>query len=219
MKEIGNIFLVWRKGSGDRRIPIGLIKKNILDGVRFSYLHENVETARSLGFNAFEGFPDTTAKRIYTENVLEIFGQRLMRSERNDLKEFYEFWKIDTRFKDDIFYMLARTQGLMPTDNFEFLADFNPNKGLSFISEISGLSKSQISSDKLNIGDKLTYVLEPENQFDDFAVKLYLNDLQLGYVKLIHSKVFYRSKSKIQVKVHHIEKNGVLSRVFIDINL
>lgn len=217
MKEIGNIFLVWRKGSGDRRIPIGLIKKNTLDGVRFTYLPKKVEQAKSLGFSVFEGFPDTSAGRVYTENVLEIFGQRLMRSERNDLKEFYEFWKIDTRFKDDIYYMLARTQGLMPTDNFEFLADFNPNKGLSFISEISGLTKSQINTDKLNIGDQLTYVLERDNQYDKYAVKLYHNDLNLGYVKLIHSKVFYRSKSKIQVKVHHIEKNGVLSRVFIDV--
>lgn len=219
MKEIGNIFLVWRKGPGDRRIPIGVIKRNSADGVRFNYLPKNIEKAKAIGFSAFEGFPDSSSEKVFTENVLDIFGQRLMRSERNDLSEFYEFWKIDKKFKDDIFYMLARTQGFLPTDNFEFLADFNPVQGLNFISEISGLSKTQISSNSLNVGDTLTYARESNNQYDKYAVKLFHQGLFLGYVKLIHSKVFYIAKSTLSVKVHHIEKNGVLGRVFIEVRV
>lgn len=219
MKEIGHIYLVWRKGIGERRIPIGVIRKNVTDGVRFNYLPEGLEKARRFGFVSFEGFPDTTEGKTYSENVIDIVGQRLMRSERNDISDFYDFWKIDKKYKEDTYYMLAHTQGMLPTDNFEFLADFNTVKGLSFITEISGLSKTNISSNDLQIGDVLEYELERNNDHDKFAVKLTKNDKVLGYVKLIHSKVFYQSKSKLEITVHHIEKNGVLKRVFLHIRL
>ncbi len=215
MKEIGNIFLVWRKGLGERRIPIGIIKKNASEGVRFNYLQKGLAEAKKFGFVHFEGFPDTTEGKIYKENVIEIVGQRLMRSERNDINDFYDFWEVNKQFKEDAFYMLAQTQGLLPTDNFEFLAEFNPIKGLSFVTEISGLSKTQIDSKILHTGDKLSYELERNNDHDKYAVKLFKNDTELGYVKLIHSKVFYQAKSKINVTVQHIEKNGYLKRVFI----
>jgi hypothetical protein len=217
LKEIGNIFLVWRKGSGERRIPVGVIKKNATEGVRFNYLSKGLEEARKYGFVSFEGFPDTTEGKIFTKNVIDIFGQRLMRSERNDINDFYDFWKINKSHKDDSFYMLAHTQGLLPTDNFEFLAEFNAGKNLSFVTEISALSKLQIPSDLVIKGDKLTYELERTNEFDNYAVQLFKNDLFIGYVKLIHSKVFYQSKNKFELTVQHIEKNGVLKRVFIHV--
>jgi len=66
-------------------------------------------------------------------------------------------------------------------------------------------------------GDVLRIEKESENQFDKSAVKLFKNDLFLGYVKLKHSTIFYKSGGNIQVNVHHIEKNGVLKRVFIRI--
>lgn len=213
MKAIGNIFLCWRNGKGNERIPIGVIKKNILEGVTFNYIKEGVDRARNLGFIRYEGFPDVNIK--YKENVLEIFGQRLIKSERSDTKAFYDFWGIDSRFKDDVFYMLAYTQGLLPTDSFEFLADFNPFPKLSFVSEITNLTASKISSSFLNRGDELTYQLEPDNKFDSNAVKLFKGNEYLGHIKLIHSRVFHKTKRIYKIKVHSIEKNGYLNRVFI----
>lgn len=217
MSRIGNIYLVWRKGRGGRRIPIGEIRKSATEGVRFSYSIENVEKAKNEGFQLFAGFPDTNKE--YTENVLEVFGQRIAKSERNDLQEFYKFWNVDLKRKHDTYYMLAMTQGILPTDTFEFLTDFNPKKGLVFISEISGLSTFNISSNTIEIGDQLTFELEPSNEFDKKAVKLFYNSIQLGYVKVVHSRIFYKSKSYPTVKVHHIEKNGILKRVFIRIEV
>lgn len=217
MSKIGNIFLVWRKGPGARRIPIGEIKRNISQGTRFEYLIENLGKAREQGFIPYTGFPEINKK--YSENVIEIFAQRLSKSERNDLNDFYDFWKVDTNRKDDPYYMLSQTQGLLPIDNFEFLTDFNPKKGLNFVTEIAGLSKFKIDSKKLSVGDFLTYKLEPNNSFDNNAVSVYIDDLHLGYVKLIHSRIFYKTKNKIKIKTHHIEKNGILKRVFIEIRI
>ena len=113
--------------------------------------------------------------------------------------------------------MLSQTQGILPTDNFEFLTDFNPSKGLEFVTEISGLSTRQISSNTLKVGDLLSFKRDSDNQYDSKAVLLYIDKIELGYVKRIHSKVFYKTKKTPIVKVQHIEKNGVLKRVFISI--
>ncbi len=217
MKAIGNIFVAWRKGKGSRRIVIGIIRNNSNEGMRFSYLREGVKEAEKYGFSSYDGFPELY--KTYTENVVNIFGQRIMRSERNDVDEFFKFWQIDKKYKEDNFYMLAYTQGLLATDNFEFLADFQPKKGLTFITEISGLSHFNISSDSIKIGDELKYEFEPENERDSNAVKLFKGELFLGYVKIIHNKVFKKTKTPLKVKVHHIEKNGELNRVFLKVSL
>lgn len=213
MKAIGNIHLIWRPGKGSRRISVGTIKKSASEGIRFQYNQEGVDEAKKLGFVHYEGFPDTN--KIYNENVIEIFGQRLMRSERPDLKDFYDFWNIDLNKKDDKFYMLAFTQGLLPTDNFEFLANFNPVDDLSFVTEITNLSEAQITSDKVFIGDILRYELEPNNQYDNKAVKVFKGELYLGHIKLIHCKVFHKTSKQFNLIVQGVEKNGVLKRIFV----
>lgn len=216
MKAIGNIHLIWRLGKGSRRISVGTIKKSASEGIRFHYNQEGVEDAKKLGFVHYEGFPDTSKDKMYTENVIEIFGQRLMRSERPDLHDFYDFWNIDPIKKEDKYYMLAFTQGLLPTDNFEFLADFNPVNNFSFVTEITNLSEAQIPSAKISIGDVLRYELEANNTYDKNAVKVYKEELYLGHIKLIHCKVFHKTNKQFSLKVKGIEKNGVIKRVFVE---
>jgi hypothetical protein len=219
MKAIGNIHLIWRQGKGSRRISVGTIKKSALEGIRFQYNQEGVEEAKKLGFVHYEGFPDASKNKIYTENVIEIFGQRLMRSERPDLQDFYNFWNIDQRKKEDKYYMLAFTQGLLPTDNFEFLANFNPVDDLSFVTEITNLLEAQIPSDKVSLGDVLRYELEPSNKYDNKAVKVFKGELYLGHIKLIHCKVFHETNKRFNLIVQGIEKNGVLKRIFVKATL
>ena len=217
MKAIGNIHLIWRKGKGSRRFSVGIIKRNTTEGIRFQYNQKEVEEAKKHGFTAYEGFPDL--EKEYTENVIDIFGQRIIKTERNDIDSFLDFWLINREYINDKYYMLAYTQALLPTDNYEFLADFKPTKNLAFITEISGLSYSQIDSKKLNSNSPLRYELEPDNSQDNYAVKVYTDDIQLGYIKKIHCRVFYSAKKKLNISVHNIEKNGVLRRVFVKVTI
>ncbi len=217
MKAIGNISVAWRKGKGSRRIIIGIIRNNATKGMRFSYIKEGVQEAQKYGFTSYDGFPDLDKE--YSENVVNIFGQRIMRTDRNDIDDFFDFWQVDKKHKANNFYMLAYTQGLLPTDNFEFLADFQPVKGLTFITEISGLSHMKLPPDTLVVGDKLEYDLEPDNERDGDAVMLSKDEKHLGYVKLIHCRVFKKAKTPVTVTVHHIEKNGTLNRVFLKVSM
>lgn len=215
-RYIRQIYLIWRRGRSERRIKIGRILRNQTEGVRFMYLPEGVKEAVEKGFNMYPDFPDPD--KVYRNNVLEIFSQRLNNTERSDIQKYYDYWEINPEMKEDKYYVLAQTQGLLPTDNFEFLAEYYPVKGLRFTSEICGLSRMQLPSGTLKEGDMLQWKLEPSNHYDKYAVKLYKDEKKLGYIKAIHSKVFHDSKyKKFEVKVKSVEQNGHINRVFISV--
>lgn len=216
-KYIKQIYLVWRRGRSDRRIKIGRILRNQTEGVRFMYILDGVKEAIEKGFNMYPDFPNPSI--VYKNNVLDIFSQRLTNTERSDIQKYYEYWEINPKLKDNKYYVLAQTQGLLSTDNFEFLAEYYPVRDLKFISEICGLSKTQIPSGTIKIGDILRWELDSNNSYDKYAVKLYKGEKFLGYVKSVHSKVFHDSKYKLfSVKVKSIEQNGHINRAFVSIS-
>jgi len=217
VKAIANIYLAWRTGKGSRRKIVGVIKKNATKGVRFYYLSKGVEYAQKEGFTPYIDFPDTSKE--YTEKVLDIFGQRLIKTERPDIQKYLDFWNVDPKYQDDKFYLLAYTQGMLSTDNFEFLADFHPIKELRFVSEICGLSHYKVESGTLQVGDILYYELEKDNPKDLYAVRILKGSKVLGYVKMIHSRVFFKkAKRPLSVRVKSVDQNGSVNRVFIEIS-
>lgn len=218
MKEIGHIYLCWRKGLGERRHIVGILKRNATDGVRFSYLPKGVEKAQKEGFTAYTEFPDF--EKTYNSTALEVFGQRIMKPERSDINDFLSFWEISPKYKNNKYYLLARTQGLNPSDNFEFLADYNPIKGLRFMTDLAGLSKLNLPKGTLNVGDELSFEKEPDNVHDRFAVKASFKGQPVGYIKKIHSKVFYKSGGEnIRIKVKALDQNGTIKRIFVRVYL
>lgn len=216
MKAIGHLYLIWRKGKGSRRIPVGVIRRNSTEGIRFNYLKDGIEKAVPEGFVSYTDFPDLT--KMYKENVIDIFGQRLNKPERSDIQKYYDFWDVNPKYQYDKYYLLAHTQGLLATDNFEFLADYYPIKGLSFISEICGLSTNEIDSNLISEGEELRWEFDSKNIYDKNAVKIFKGKIYLGNVKLIHCNVFHKhGGDKLRVRVKSIDKNGHLNRAFITI--
>ena len=217
MKEIGNIFLCWRQGPGFRRHIVGVLKRGAISGIRFSYLKEGVEKAIQEGFTSYTEFPDLGKE--YTDNVLDIFGQRLVKSERTDFKDFLSFWEIKESFKEDKYYLLAHTQGLSPIDNFEFLADYNTKRDLCYLTDLAGLSSLKLSPSELKIGDTLRFEYEKRNLHDKLAIKVFKGDLHIGYIKKIHNKVFHKCHGeKLQLSVKALERNGVIKKIFVKVS-
>lgn len=216
MKEIGNIYLSWRIGASYRRHIIGVLKRSA-QGVEFKYLPEGVRDAQKDGFTPYTEFQDLS--KTYSVGVLETFGQRIIKSERTDKSTFYDFWEIKPSFQDNKYYLLAHTQGLLPTDNFEFLADYHPVKELCFISDLAGLSNLKIPSKTLKIGDQLTYKIERNNQFDKKAVMVFKESMLVGYIKKVHNSVFHKPKGdQLKITVKALDENGLTKRIFVKIH-
>lgn len=216
MKEFDTIYLSWRKGRGTGRYIVGELK-HLPDGrFEFTYDQQMVEKAKEEGFKPYTEFPDIT--KPYNGNVLDIFAQRLIKAERPDIQDFYTFWEIDPAYKDDKFYMLGHTQGLQPTDNFEFLADYNVVNGLHFLTELAGLSTYKLSASTLRAGDILHFRLEDDNDKDPDAVLVYKEELEIGHIKKIHCRVFRKPGAEnLKLSVKSVDKNGILKKVFIKV--
>ncbi len=194
---------------------MAIIKSNVF-GSTFRYLKDGVKEARDQGFVCFPEFPDV--QKTYSTNVMNALALRINDSERSDIQSYYDFWGIPETARKDTYRLLAYTQGILPTDNFEFLAEYYGVPGVSFVSELTGLSENQLSNDAIQEGDELDWKLEPDNEYDPYAVVLMKNNRILGHVKRIHSKVFYLpSNNLLKVRVKKIEHNGHISRALIHI--
>jgi hypothetical protein len=218
MKEFDKLYLSWRKGRGSRRHIVGVLEHSADGRFIFTYDKLSVANAEKDGFAPYTEFPDIT--KSYNGNALEIFGQRLIKSERPDIQSFYDFWEIEPQHKDDKFYMLGHTQGLQPTDNFEFLADYNVVDGLHFLTELAGLSSYQLPSGTLKEGDVLRFELDKKNDHDHEAVIVYKGDMEIGHIKRIHCKVFHKpGAEKLKLSIKSVDKNGIIKKAFIKVSL
>lgn len=210
------IYLVWRAGRGRSRVIVGIIRKNQMEGATFRYIQKGVEEAVKSGFIAYPDFPDID--KTY-KNVIDVFSQRLNNSERADIQSYYDYWKIDPKYKNDKYYILAQTQGLLPTDNFEFIAEYYPVRDIKFISEICGLSINKLPTGFLTVGEEIEWRLEKGNKYDSNAVVLLKNEQPIGYIKQIHNRVFHYKYSKhLRVFVKSIDQNGHINRAFVEVS-
>lgn len=218
MVEFDKIYLVWRKGAGGRRTAVGELIRSTDNRYTFRYLPEAKELKKKEGFlpyTEFQSFDQT-----YNGQVVEIFAQRLTKRDRPDVASYYSFWEVDPSKADDKFYLLGKTQGLLATDNFEFLADYQLVPGLRFLTEVASLSALKLPKGSLQVGDELRFELEANNPVDSQAVKLFKQDQHVGYVKRYHGNVFSQvGAEKLRVTVKAIEQNGYVKRVFIRVEL
>jgi hypothetical protein len=216
MKEFEKIYLSWRQGQGCRRHVIGILDKDQSGKFSFRYIQKNLDDAKNEGFSTYTDFPQID--RVYNGNVLDIFGQRLIRAERSDIQGFYDFWEIEPQHRDDKYYLLAHTQGLSATDNFEFLADYNPIDGLHFLTELAGLSQRKLPIGTIKKGDSLQISLEPDNEKDSLAVKVLNAGEEIGYIKKVHCKVFHKpGGERLKLSVKALDENGIIKRVFVKV--
>lgn len=207
---IRKLYISWRAGLGKRRYIIAKVQREA-NGVRFVYLPE-FRKAQDDGLDYFFGFKDVNnLTSIEIENLLSL---RVISKDRPDREDFLKFWEADGI--EDIFDLLAFTQGKSPSDNFEFLADFLTIKedNFKFVSDLAGLSHLKIPKGSITIGDSLNYVHENENEKDKEAIAVYKGDVKIGYIKKVHNRIF-KLKRTLKLKVKAIDENGYLKQVFV----
>lgn len=213
MNKFSKIYLAWRQSKGQPRILIGeiTVQENEVD---FKYLQEGLNDARKV---RFMGYPGLSADITEHKNVLGLFAKRLINTERSDAKELLKFWGVKDEDIENKLYLLAMTQGMIQNDNFEFLACFQLQDDLSFITDIAGLSHSGFDVSKLKKGDKLTFERENLKQ-DNNAIKLLFDQKHVGYIKRGHNEVFKdMNADNLGIIVEHIVITNEYQQVFVKI--
>lgn len=216
------IYLTWRHGKGDGRFLIGLLTRDTPNGenIVFKYLKEEIDKAKDNGFLNYPEFPELDKE--YSVNIKTAFSLRLMPKSRADREKYLSFWNANIEGLD-WFDELGFTQGKLATDTFEFIADF-PKKfngeGIQFVSNIAGLSHLKLSNNVVKENDKLRFELDPENKFDKMAVKIFKDDIHIGYVKRGHHIFFQKVQNQdIDIRVKAIEKNGNMNQIYYSVKV
>ena len=216
------IYLSWRPGKGDGRYLVGVFSRenSAGDDIVFKYHANEVEKAREKGFYNYPEFPDFD--KVYRTNLKTALSLRLMPKSRADRNNYLSFWNANIDGLD-WFDELGFTQGELATDTFEFLAEY-PKKhngvGVNFVSDIASLSHLKLDANCVSIGDKLRFELEPNNEFDKYAVKIFKNKDFIGYVKRGHNLFFHKVKNdEVDIRVTNLEKNGKMNQIYFSVRV
>lgn len=216
------IFLSWRPGIGEGRFLVGVFSRENSSGddIEFVYQQEEVAKAKEKGFYNYPEFPDLN--KVYRTNLKTALSLRLMPKTRADRNNYLSFWSANIDGLD-WFDELGFTQGELATDTFEFLAEY-PKKhngvGIKFISNIASLSHLQLTSDSVEIGDKLRFELEPENKFDKYAVRILRKKEFIGYVKRGHNLFFHKVRNEdVDIRISSLEKNGKMNQIYFSVKV
>lgn len=196
------MWLIWKDPVKRRRYKIGVLTCDE-EMYTFKYVDPELNDANQAGFKDFPGFGDTHKKYESNELFANILT-RLPNKSRADYLEILNSYNLEIDSTD--FDILKATKGRLLTDNFEFVSAFDFNKvefnvaGTRHCDDV----KKCIENNLININDKLELELEPENEYDENAIKVLLNkngqEYHLGYVpryyteelaKLLKSNVSY----------------------------
>ncbi len=216
------IYLTWRHGKGGGRFLIGVLNRDTPNGdnIVFNYLTEEIEKAKDAGFFNYPEFPDLD--KVYNVNIKTAFSLRLMPKSRADRDRYLSFWNANIDGLD-WFDELGFTQGKLATDTFEFMADFPKRfngEGINFVSNIAGLTHLKLPSDVVSENDKLRFELDAKNLFDNLAVKVFKENIHIGYVKRGHHFFFHKVlNQEIDMRVKAIEKNGSMNQIYYSIRI
>lgn len=213
MVRVREIKVTWKSGVGARRKIVGVLKRSATNGITFQYSKSGCHEAIEEGFSGYTGFP-LDYEKIYEEKNLDIFSLRLVPFERKESATVLKFWEAEG-IKDK-FDLLALTQGLLPTDNFEFLGLFYPTKNFRFVTDVAALSHISLPKGSIKIGDTIEYTIEDNNHaFKKKAVKLFKDEFEIGYIKNVHNNIFLEANEKIKLTVKGIEENGIIKNIFL----
>lgn len=214
------IYLAWKSEPHKERYIIGEL--SCINGKCFFryLLGDPINRAKKEGFEYYPAFQDLS--RTYDENVLETFTQRLPDSRRTDYDDFLKYWHAEN-YKSDVFATLALTGAKLSTDGFEFIAPHDEIPAV-FYTELAGFVHHATDEllKKINIGEAFQLLMEAENKYDPYAVKVLFGNNPIGYIRRVHATSVFNALKKnlnVSAKLDNIVANGNIKKMLLKIEI
>lgn len=189
------IYVIWKDPKSRRQYTIGELSKN--GKYEFCYGHEIIKAIEK-GFRALISFDDIN--RIYfSDSLFSSFASRLPDKKRKDIDKILSKYEM---YEYDEYYLLKRSGGRLPIDTLEFIDPIPETleKETSRYFYVAGTrhyidcdGMDCIKSIDINKNDELILELEPENKYDQYAIKVLNTDRkQIGHIPRYHSEQLTR---------------------------
>ncbi|MBB6275401.1 HIRAN domain-containing protein [Porphyromonas circumdentaria] len=207
------ILVSWRAGLGQCRHIVGEITLDEERGALFSY-RAGVSEIKKEGFMGFHGLP--LENPIDQKTAFDLFLRRIINTEREDAEHKLAFWGIKPELMPNKLYLLGATQGRSANDEFEFLPVLQQMSiPYTFVTDIAGISYSQIDLKQLSVGERVICEAEPDNQYDEMAVCVMTQERRkIGYLKRGINCLFSQL-APLKVDIVHIIDTENIKQVFI----
>lgn len=144
-------------------------------------------------------FPFIDLSSEYTcPKLFPVFSSRLPDPKRADIKTILSKYGME---EYDEFTLLMKSRGRLPIDTLEFVPEISENEVDGLDTEVAGVSHYNaciLFHDHIDLskGDKLRLELNPENQFDKYAVKVLKADNLIGYIPKYYSQMIFETIKK-----------------------
>lgn len=185
------LWLIWKQPQTRRRYKIGILEYKDNE-YSFKYVNPELEDAQKVGFDYFPGFSDINMEYKNSDLFANI-QTRLPNKNRPDYLDILNSYGLDS--KSSKFDILKATKGRLITDNYEFVPIFDNNKIEFDVAGTRHCLDVKKCKDIISINDKLELQLEPDNEYDKYAIRVILTkngkNYHLGYVPRYYSKELY----------------------------
>lgn len=224
--EPDRLLMTWQPSEDEEprtRRVIGVVLRRANGSVGFRYLTgtDDFDKAVAAGF---KGFPAFNAAHIeISQGVLEALLRRLPPRKREDFPDYLALHRLPNPFNASDFALLGYTRARLPSDGFELVPVFPPEKvPCEVIVELAG-TRHVFGPDvsTLSVGDSVSFGIDTDNPVDQNAVLVRHQGRPLGYINRALREVFQQWLERWKV-VGIIERlNGKPGRplVFVRVNV
>lgn len=179
------IYLIWKDNETRRQYIVGQLSKN--GQFEFSYGFE-VKEAIEKGFNLLISFEDIN--NVYKSDMLfPVFSSRLPDKKRKGIDKILSKYELD---EYNEYNLLKRSGARLPIDNLEFIDPILDEDSNNIIRKfylagprhyVGCEGQDCAKSLDVKMNENLNLVLEPENNQDINAIKVFNSDrIHIGYV-------------------------------------
>lgn len=177
------LYLVWKDPHTRSNFVVGKLSRN--EKYTFEYC-EDFGKAESCGWPKLRAFPEEIVYE--SDNLFPVFASRLPDRKRRDIDKILEKYGL---LEFDDFELLRKSEGRLPIDTYSFIDPIFPEMetvqrdfyimGIRHHAPCNGENCEFLP--KVNVGDELNLVREPENLHDANALKMITQSGEfLGYV-------------------------------------
>jgi len=188
------LLLVWQSPEGTERNRF-VVGEVCFDeqGYSFRYLvdTERFDQACTEGFVCYPAFRKINNE--YRDGVLETFLRRIPPRKRGDFGKYLQQWRLALEIEISDFALLGHTGAKLPNDGFSLINPFdNVDAPHEFYIEVAGFRYQGVSLEDIAENMLVDFVSEPDNQYDQNAVRVEVAGQKIGYVNKTQSAAFNR---------------------------
>jgi hypothetical protein len=218
IREPERLVLAWQAPDEIKnrtRFAVGeLLRRGDDADLRYHSGTPDVLRAAELGYHGYPAFKLNVES--HHQGVMAAFMRRLPPRGRGDFGTYLSSLRFLPSKEISDFALLAATEAKLPSDGFSLVDTFDDlETPAEVMLEVSGYRHCQPDLTQADIGASVSFVPEPDNQFDANALMIVKGDKKLGYVNKLQAPQLLKRLNQLSGNVERLNGTPDKPRAFV----